>query len=74
MAEKKFSIILLTDTGDFLLEEEDQLERHEQGVEVGDPFIFNEDEKAQQTQAERLFIPYSSVQNIQYGDFEQETV
>lgn len=71
---KNFSVILLTNSGDFLLEEEEQLERQEKGIEAETPFVINDEEQAQQIQAEKIFIPYSSLDNIQYGDFNQETV
>jgi len=69
-----FSAIVLTDAGDFLVEDEDKIERTEIGVEIDNPWIFNEEEKAQEVQAEQVFIPYEAIQNIQYGGFEQETV
>lgn len=68
-----FSVIVLTDAGDFLLETGDQLSRENRGVVLENAYIFNEDELAQEIQAERVFVPYSSIENIQYGDFEHET-
>lgn len=70
----KFETIVLTDAGDFLIEDEEGLHRRENGVEIEEPWIFNEEEKVQEVQAERVFIPYNSIQNIQYGEFEQEAV
>ncbi len=70
----KFSAIVLTDAGDFLLEDEDQVDRVDNGVEIENPWIFNEEELVQEVQSEHMFIPYHAIQNIQYGDFEQETV
>jgi len=72
--EKAFSIIVLSQSGDYLVETEAQLEKQEHGVEVRDPFIFNENEKAQLIKANKVFIPYTAVETIQYGDFTQETV
>lgn len=72
MAE--FEVILLTESGDFLLEEEENMHREGKGVEAQKPHVITEDEKAHRIEARELFIPYSSLQNIQYGKFEQETV
>ncbi len=72
--EKTFSVILLTNSGDFLLENEEQLNKQEKGIEAETPFVINDEEQAQQIQAEKIFIPYNSLDNIQYGDFNQETV
>ena len=72
--EKNFSVILLTNSGDFLLESEDQLSREDKGVIAETPFVINDEEQAQQIQAEKIFIPYSSLDNIQYGDFDQEAI
>jgi len=72
--KKEYSVILLTASGDFLLEEEENLFMEEYGVQAENPYILNEDEKAQKIKAEKVFIPYSSLDNIQYGQFEQETV
>ncbi len=70
----EFSVIVLTDAGDFLLENESQLSREEKGVEIEAAYIFNEEELAQEIQADTVFVPYSSIENIQYGDFDHETV
>jgi len=72
--EKTFSVILLTNSGDFLLENEEQLNKQEKGIEAVTPFVINDEEKAQQIQAEKIFVPYPSLDNIQYGNFDQETV
>jgi hypothetical protein len=72
--EKTFSVILLTNSGDFLLESQEQIERHEKGIEAETPFVINDDENAQRIKAEKIFIPYHSLDNIQYGEFNQETV
>jgi len=72
MAE--FEVILLTESGDFLLEKEKHLHRENKGVEAQSPHVITEDEKAHRIEAREVFIPYSSLQNIQYGKFEQETV
>lgn len=69
----KFKAIVLSDSGDFLLEN-GEVERQEHGVEIEDPYIINEDGKAQEIEAETVFIPYSSLENIQFGDFKHETV
>lgn len=74
MPDKEFLAIVLTEAGDFLLESEDNIERQEHGVEIEQPWIFNEEEQAQEVQAEKVFIPYTAIQNIQHGSFEQETV
>ncbi|MFB6292328.1 MAG: hypothetical protein ABEI58_02940 [Candidatus Nanohaloarchaea archaeon] len=74
MPDQEFSVIVLTDAGDFLLEEEEQVERQQKGIEIQQPYIFNEEEQAQEVQSERIFIPYGSIENIQYGDFQHETV
>lgn len=70
--EKEFSVILLTNSGDFMLEDQEQLTRKDKGVEAEVPFVINEEEEAQEIQAEKIFIPYSSLDNIQYGSFDQE--
>ncbi|MFB6191667.1 MAG: hypothetical protein ABEJ64_04515 [Candidatus Nanohaloarchaea archaeon] len=70
----KFEAIVLTTTGDYLVEEESQLHQQEKGIELDSPHVINEEEKAQEVQAETVFVPYSSVENVQHGEFEQETV
>ncbi len=72
--EKDFSVILLSTSGDFLLEEEGQLERKEKGVEAENPWVINEDEEAQRIKADKIFIPYHNLQNIQYGSFNHEAI
>ncbi|QKQ98052.1 hypothetical protein GKQ38_00740 [Candidatus Nanohaloarchaea archaeon] len=72
MAE--FEVILLTESGDFLLEKEEHLHREGKGVEAQQPHVMTEDEKAHRIAAHEIFVPYSSLQNIQFGNFEQETV
>ncbi|WEL23671.1 hypothetical protein [Candidatus Nanohalovita haloferacivicina] len=72
MAE--YEVILLTESGDFLLESEEHLKREAKGVEAEKPHVITEDEKAHRIEAREIFVPYSSLQNIQYGNFEQETV
>jgi len=72
--EKAFSVIVLSQSGDYLVETEEQIEKQEHGVEIKDPYIFNENEKAQLVKAETVFIPYQAVETIQYGDFTQETI
>jgi hypothetical protein len=72
--EKTFSTIILSKSGDYLVETEAQLERKSNGVEINDPYIFNENEKAQLVKAEKIFIPYHAVEAIQHGQFTQETV
>jgi hypothetical protein len=72
--EKAFSVIVLSQSGDYLTETEEQVERKENGVEIVDPYIFNEKEKAQLVKADKIFIPYQAVEAIQHGEFQQETV
>lgn len=69
----EFSVIILSKAGDFMVEEETRVERAENGVKASQPFIINEDEQAQEIQAEKVFIPYEAIENIQYGTFEHET-
>lgn len=71
--KEKYSVIILSKSGDFLLEDSDQLKKEEKGIEAVEPYIMTEEETAQRVRAEKIFIPYSSVENIQYGEFEQET-
>ncbi|QGA80762.1 hypothetical protein [Candidatus Nanohalobium constans] len=72
--EKAFSVIVLSQSGDYLTETEDQVTRTENGVEITDPYIFNENEKAQLVKADQIFIPYHAVEAIQHGEFTQETI
>ncbi|AOV95234.1 hypothetical protein AQV86_04940 [Nanohaloarchaea archaeon SG9] len=70
----EFSIIILSKAGDFMVEEQTHVERTDNGVKASQPFIINEDEQAHEIQAEKVFIPYEAVENIQYGTFDHETV
>lgn len=72
--EKDYSAILLTTSGDFLVEDEQDLEKKEHGVEAEKPYVINEEEQAQRIQAEKIFIPYMALDNVQYGTFTHETV
>lgn len=72
--KEDYSVILLSKSGDFLLKDNEQIERKESGVEAEEPYIMTEDETAQRIQADKIFVPYSAVENIQYGDFKQETI
>lgn len=74
MEEKAFSVIVLSQSGDYLTETEDQVEKQEHGIEITDPYIFNENEKAQLVKADQVFIPYEAVEAVQFGDFTQETI
>jgi len=70
----EFSVIILSKAGDFMVKEQTHVERTDNGVKASQPFIINEDEQAQEIQAEKVFIPYEAVENIQYGTFDHETV
>jgi len=70
----EFSVIILSKAGDFMVEEDTHVERTDNGVKASQPFIINEDEQAQEIRAEKVFIPYEAVENIQYGHFEHDTV
>ena len=70
----EFSVIILNKAGDFMVKEQTHVERTDNGVKASQPFIINEDEQAQEIQAEKVFIPYEAVENIQYGTFDHETV
>jgi len=72
--EKDYSVIILTTAGDFLLEEESDLDRKENGVLAKKPSIYTEEDEAQRIDAGKIFIPYTAMDNIQYGDFDIETV
>lgn len=72
--EKDYSAILLTTSGDFLVEDEEQLEKKEHGIEAEQPYVINEDENAQRIEAGKIFIPYMALDNVQYGTFTHETV
>lgn len=72
--EKEFQVIVLTGSGDFLVESEDELHREEKGVEIENPWVINEEEQAQQVQATEIFVPYHSLENIQYGNFEHQVI
>lgn len=70
----EYSVIILSKAGDFMVENAKDVEKSENGVQASEPFIINEDEQAQEIQAEKVFIPYEAIENIQYGTFEHETV
>lgn len=72
--EKEYSVILLTASGDFLLEEEKQLCKKEHGVKAKTPYVINESGEAQRVKAKELFVPYASLDSIQYGEFNHETL
>jgi hypothetical protein len=72
--EKEYSAILLTTSGDFLVEDKQQIEKKEHGIEAEKPYVINEEETAQRIQAEKMFIPYMALDSIQYGSFNHETV
>ena len=71
--EEEYSVIILSKSGDFLLKQDKQIKRKERGIEAEKPYIMTEDETVHRIKAEKIFIPYNSVENIQYGTFEQET-
>ena len=68
-----FSAVILTDAADFLIQSEENIERQEKGIEIREPYAINEEEVAQPIQAEKVFIPYATLHNIQYGEFDYET-
>jgi len=70
--EEVFSVIVLSDSGDYLVESEDELDRGDNGVDLMNASVFNEEEEAQRIVADKIFIPYESIEAIQYGEFEQE--
>ena len=72
--EEEFQVIVLSNSGDFLLEKEEELHREEKGVEIENPWVINEEEQAQKVQANEIFIPYNSLENIQYGSFDHEII
>ena len=72
--EKTFSVIVLSKSGDYLTETQDQVQKQEHGIQIQNPYIFNENEKAQQVKAEKVFIPYHAVEAIQHGEFQQQTI
>ncbi|MFB6144959.1 MAG: hypothetical protein ABEJ99_00465 [Candidatus Nanohaloarchaea archaeon] len=72
--EQGFEAIVLSETGDFLVETEASVEIEDKGVTIHEPFIYTEEDKAQRIRAEKIFIPYSSLESIQYGDFKEGVV
>jgi len=68
----EFEAIILSTGGDFLVEKTSELSRDDKGVTLKNPWVINEEEKAQQVQAEKIFIPYNNLDNIQHGDFIQK--
>ncbi len=69
-----FKKIVLSEIGDYLLEEPSQMKWTEKGLELRNPYVINEDGFAQQIKAEKLLITPHVVQGIQEGEFEEETV
>ncbi|MFB6209069.1 MAG: hypothetical protein ABEJ56_02915 [Candidatus Nanohaloarchaea archaeon] len=72
--EEDFEVIVLSRSGDFLLKEEEELHRDQKGVEIENPYVINEEEEAQPVQATQIFIPYTALENIQYGSFEHKVI
>lgn len=70
----EFSAVVLTEAADFLIEDEEDIQRQDKGIEVVNAYAINQEEVAQKVQAERIFIPYNTLHNIQYGQFDYETV
>ena len=68
----KFKALVLSEAADFLVENREDLEKEENGVTLQRPHVFNEEEKVQKVKAREIWIPYSSIENIQYGEFDHE--
>ncbi len=68
----EFNAVVLTEIGDYLVKEKTDYEWVEQGLELTDPYIVNEDGLAQELQAETILISTNALQGIQKGTFEEE--
>jgi hypothetical protein len=70
----EFEAIVLSEIGDYLLQEENQFKWKEKGLEITEPYIVNENDKAQKIKADKLLITETALQGIQKGEFEEETI
>jgi len=68
----EFKAVILTEVGDYLVQNTEDYEWVEKGLKLQNPYIVNEDGLAQQLQAESILVTEQSTQAIQKGTFEEE--
>ncbi|MEF8880329.1 MAG: hypothetical protein V5A72_00665 [Candidatus Nanohaloarchaea archaeon] len=70
----EFQAVILSEIGDYLLEEEEQYNWTNRGLELERPYVVNEEGLAQRVKAKKLVITDKALQGIQKGSFDEETV
>ena len=70
----EFKAVILSEIGDYLLEEKSQYSWTEKGLQLEQPYVINEEGLAQRVKAEKLLITENALQGIQKGSFNEETV
>jgi hypothetical protein len=70
----EFQAVILSEIGDYLLEEKSQYSWTDKGLELEQPCVVNEEGLAQKVKAEKLLITENALQGIQKGSFDEKTV
>jgi len=68
----EFKAVILSEIGDYLVQELDDMEWTENGLELSNPYVVNEEGLAQELQAETILVTKNALQGIQKGSFEEE--
>lgn len=70
----EFTSVVLTEVGDYLVQEKQDIDWTENGLRIENPYIVNEEGKAQKLQADNILVTENALQAIQHGEFEEETL
>jgi len=68
----EFKAVILSEIGDYLVQELEDMEWTENGLELSNPYVVNEEGLAQELQAETILVTKNALQGIQKGSFEEE--
>jgi len=68
----EFKAVILSEIGDYLVQELEDMEWTENGLKLSDPYVVNEEGLAQELQAETILVTKNALQGIQKGSFEEE--
>ena len=68
----EFNAVILSEIGDYLIQDLEDMEWTENGLELTNPYIVNEEGLAQELQADTILVTRNALQGIQKGSFEEE--
>ena len=68
----EFKAVILSEIGDYLIQKPGEMEWIENGLELTNPYVVNEEGLAQELQADKILVTKNALQGVQKGEFEEE--